>query len=392
MSETDDDLELAALQRQLDDAFQTTRPRAGFDDELWLRMQSRRPAPRRLGDALAGLMAGIRAVPIVPAGAIALILVLAFGVGLLARFSPRGGGGASTASQYAPAPNDQNAGAFGKVPTPAFGTGGKSAATPLTQQSAAGGSAGVQYVWTGKLNLGGTPAPVFRYNEPTSNAADQFATALGAVLSERPPGLLGKYSASDYTLTVQGTVQSPASSPAYFILSAADMPAIEAAGAGPADVATIFLAQHSLVPQWPYTTEVETSGDLVKVRYERQFTAGAYGPAYLVDVNGQRYGLEVDLSGNRPVLVSGLLPVNVDQANYTIISADDAVRAALAAGSPGGPKVTLDHAELVYVLVPAGDHSFYEPAILFTGSQTLNGQAVPRRVLVPAVDPSQRNP
>ena len=39
----DEDLELQALQRQLDDAFQTTRPRAAFEDELWLRM---RPAAR----------------------------------------------------------------------------------------------------------------------------------------------------------------------------------------------------------------------------------------------------------------------------------------------------------------------------------------------------------
>jgi hypothetical protein len=46
----------------------------------------------------------------------------------------------------------------------------------------------------------------------------------------------------------------------------------------------------------------------------------------------------------------------------------------------------------VYVLVPAGDHSFYEPAILFSGSYTVNGQTLVKRVLVPAVDPSQRTP
>ena len=42
MSEQEDDLELAALQRQLDDAFETTRPRVGFEDELWTRIESRR--------------------------------------------------------------------------------------------------------------------------------------------------------------------------------------------------------------------------------------------------------------------------------------------------------------------------------------------------------------
>jgi hypothetical protein len=380
------------LQRQLDDAFQTTRPRAGFDDELWLRLQSRRPAPSRLRDAFAGLIAGVRAVPVVPVSAVALILILVLGVGLLGRFTLRGGGGgaAGTASQFAPGPNG-TAGAFGRLPTPAFVS--KTAAPSSSLSEPAGGAnAGAQYVWTGTLNLATTTAPVFRYNEPSPNTADQFATALGAILTERPPGVLGKYAASDYTLTVTGTVQAPASSPAYFILSASNMPPIDAAGAGPADVASIFLAQHSLVPQWPYTVDVETSGDLTNVRYERQFAAGAYGPAYLVDGAGQRYGLEVDLRDNKPVLASGLLPVNLDQAEYGIVSPDEAVRAVVAAGSSSGPKVTLDHAELVYVLVPAGDHSFYEPAILFSGSQTLNGQTAVKRVLVPAVVPSQRNP
>jgi hypothetical protein len=52
--------------------------------------------------------------------------------------------------------------------------------------------------------------------------------------------------------------------------------------------------------------------------------------------------------------------------------------------------VQLTQAQLAYVLVPAGDHSFYEPAFLFTGSFQLNGQTMVKRVLVPAVDPSQR--
>src|SRR5258708_12288837 len=66
MSEREDDQELAALQRQLDDAFETTRPRVGFEDELWTRMQARRPAGTRLRDAWLGLVQGIRAVPAVP--------------------------------------------------------------------------------------------------------------------------------------------------------------------------------------------------------------------------------------------------------------------------------------------------------------------------------------
>jgi hypothetical protein len=405
VSDGEDELELQAMQRQLDDAFETTRPRSGFDDELWLRVQSSRPAPRKLRDAFAGLFGAVRTVPVVPATAIAGILIVALTVGLLVRGGVHFGGGAATGetSQFAPAQGDLSAGTFGRVPTPMF-NGEKStapnAASGQTQAAPYAGS--VQLVWTGKLNLTITAAPVFRYHEPTSNAADQFATGLGAVLSNRPTGFLGAYSASDYSLKVRGTVQSPPSSPAYFIFSSNTMPAIDAAGAGPADQANIFLAQHSLMPQWNYTVEVDSSGDPVKVRYDRQFEAGAYGPAYLVDANGQRYGLEVDLSANRPVLASGMLPVSLDEADYRIVTADDAVRAMLASApqpeagpKPGptpAPSVNMTQAELVYVLVPAGDHSFFEPAILFSGTFKLNRQTLVKRVLVPAVDPSQRRP
>lgn len=400
MSNDGDDLELAALQRQLDDAFATTRPRTGFDDELWLRVQSSRPAPSRLRDAFAGLWSAIRAVPVVPATAIAGVLIVALTVGLLLRAGLQVGGGGpnSAGSQYAPAENSLSSGNFGKLPTPVFS--GAKANVPSTNdgQQAGAAAAPVRYTWTGKLTLNIATAPVFRYGEPSSNAADQFATALGAVLRERPSGFLGSYSAADYTLKVRGTVQAPPSSPAYFIFSSTSMPAVDAAGAGPGDQATIFLAQHSLVPQWAYTVEVDSTGDPVKVRFDRQFDAPGYGPAYLVDANGQRYGLEVDLSANRPVLASGLLPITLDEADYRVISADDAVRAALAsapttvAGASPGTTVQLDQAELVYVLVPAGAHSFYEPAILFSGSQKVGGQTVVTHVLVPAVDPSQRKP
>jgi hypothetical protein len=49
----------------------------------------------------------------------------------------------------------------------------------------------------------------------------------------------------------------------------------------------------------------------------------------------------------------------------------------------------LTSAQLVYVLVWAGDHSFYEPAFLFSGTFNHNGTTYVKRVLVPAVDPSQ---
>ncbi len=48
-----DDLELQALQRELDGAFESTRPRPGFEDELWLQVQSARPPQRRFAAAAA---------------------------------------------------------------------------------------------------------------------------------------------------------------------------------------------------------------------------------------------------------------------------------------------------------------------------------------------------
>jgi len=407
MSDPDEELELQALQRKLDDAFETTRPRPGFDDELWLRMQSSRPAPSRLRDAVSGFFQGIREVPAVPAGAVAVLLVVVIGVGVVTLSGLGRGGGATRSSTggganlSAPDAGQLYAGNFGRVPTPVFDNGAKSSTTtqPTTAQGTADYRGPVQLTWTGKFDLATSTAPVFRYREPSTNDADQFASALGAVLRERPSGFLGSYEASDYTLKVRGTVQSPPSSPAYFIFASLSMPPIEAAGAGPKDLADIFLAQHSLQPQWDYTVVVDSSGDPVKVRYQRQFQAPGYGAAYLVDINGSRYGLEVDLSANRPVLASGLLPVTFDQAAYKIISSDDAVHAALAFSSPAAaapatpiPSVQLNQAELVYVLVPAGNHSFYEPAFLFSGTLQVNGQTYVKHILVPAVDPSQRTP
>jgi len=398
----EEDLELQALQRQLDDAFETTRPRPGFDDELWLRMQGIRPAPRRLRDAFAGLFNGIRAVPAVPLTAVAAILVVVIFVAALTRigsFGP-GGGGASTGANSAQAPADRSlyAGSFGRLPTPAFAAPGlPSGSLPSSNQGSAAAAA-PRYTWTGTFTLNIATAPVFRYHEPSTNAADQFATALGAVLHERPSGFLGSYTAADYSLKVRGTVQSPPSSPAYFIFSSNAMPAVDAAGAGPIDQANVFLAQHSLTPQWSYTVEADTSSDPVQVHYDRQFDVPGYGPAYLVRSDGAHDGLQVSLSANRPVLASGLLPMSLDVADYRLVSADEAIRAAVAATGPaaGGPSpvppVNLSQAEVVYVLVPAGDHSFYEPAIFFTGTSTQNGQTQTRHVLVPAVDPSQRTP
>jgi hypothetical protein len=403
-----EDLELQALQRQLDDAFETTRPRPGFEDELWTRIQARRPATTRLRDAWMGLIQGIREAPTVPMAAVAVLLVVVLGVSVvtLSGVHIGGSGGGATSLSAGGQPYGAEAGrngppgAFGRLPSPVLNPGSADKAVDTAAQPAATAPGAfypgpVTLTWTGKLDLNVTNAPVFRYSEPSTNTADQFGSSLGAILVSRPAGYLGSYETTDFSVRVRGSVQSPAREPSFIILPIRALAPIDAAG-GPADVAVVFLAQHSLAPTWQYTADATTSGDETKVLLLRQFAVNGYGYAYVVDGTGGRYGLEVDLKGNTPTLATGQLPLSLDTATYPIITADEAVRSALAsspagAAGPATPSVALTSAELVYSLVVAGDHSFYEPAILFSGSFTVDGKTYVKRVLVPAVDPSQRS-
>jgi hypothetical protein len=250
----------------------------------------------------------------------------------------------------------------------------------------------------GQLGLDVTTAPVFRYHEPSTAVADQFATSLGASGQSRPAGYLGSYAGTDFTLQVRGTVQVPPQEPSYLLRASVSTPPTSSQDVASATAAAKrFLVEHSLGAQWPTTLDVVRSGDVTSVRWLRQFEVAGSGVAGLVDSNGEPYGLEVDLVGGQIFLASGPLPLTLDSSDYRIISADQAVASALASAPPQPkgpnppPAVRLTKAELVYALVAAGDHSFYEPAILFSGTFVMNGTTFTKRVLVPAVDPSQRS-
>jgi hypothetical protein len=391
-----EDFELEALQRQLDDAFQTTRPRRGFEDELWLRMQTHRPFLARIRDGLGGLFQAMREAPAVPAAAIAALLVVAIGVGIF-RLGGTGDrtGSATNLSQggsaYGPVTQPYRPQtAFGPLPAPAAL---RTAGPKIAPKLPADYPGPVTLTWTGQLNLGITSAPVFRYFEPASTTADQLATALGVASVSPAAGDLGTYASPGLHLQVRGTIQSPPLEPFFYLVPAETSTA--GASAAPADIAGSYLATLSLAPAWPYTVATDTAGDITKVRYLRQFDVPTYGPAYVVDSSGEKYGIEVDVKGGKPVAVGGPLPLGLDSADYPIISADRAVVMALTsqvgqAGAAVEPLVNLNRAELVYVLVVAGDHSFYEPAILFSGPLSVDGHSYVKRVLVPAVDPSFR--
>jgi len=85
------------------------------------------------------------------------------------------------------------------------------------------------------------------------------------------------------------------------------------------------------------------------------------------------------------------MPLYLDSAMYPVISADQAVKSALAT-SPNRtasniPTLLLTRVELAYALAIAGDHSFYEPVFVFSGTFTQNGVAYVKHVIVPAVGP-----
>jgi hypothetical protein len=405
----EEDIDLLALQRQLDDAFETTRPRRGFEDELWLRLQSRRPFWRRLQDGLGGLLDGIREVPPVPAGAVAVVLILVIGIGVVLLSGPHFGGGASSTAtsavaqpggaQYAMAP-----GSFGSLPSVALhpfvpfqSTKGSPVPADLGEALAPTnlyfGPATLS--WTGQFPAF-EPALVYRYHEPSASQADQFATSLGAAPANPAPnssGLLGSYNGQGFTLSVTASSSIPAREPRFFL----NPIGASASGSDPEGAATAFLATHSLVPTQPYTVNVASSGNQVRVQFLREFQLSNSAAAYVIGPSGDRYGTEVLLQDGRTVLADGALPVSLDRASYPLISANQAIHRAVGS-SPSGtqaispqPVVKLDKVELVYALAFSSAQGFYEPAYLFSGSFQYQGQTMVKRVLVPAIDPSQLN-
>jgi hypothetical protein len=389
MSE-DEDLDLLALQRQLDDAFQTTRPRPAFEDELWLRMQSRRPIWLRLREGLAGLVEAIRASPSVPSAAVAVALIVLLGAGIFT-VGKLGRGGGGTASMAGGSKYDNGAlGApqsaqFGPVPRPSF------AEPPLV----AGG--GVTYggpaslVWVGTLEVSAAALPVYRYSEPTRAEADVFAAKVGAAPSaDVAQGGIGVYAGPEFTMVVLASVAQPPREP-YFNVS--DLKSTVSNTGDKVMVATAYLAAHHLLPTWPYQTDVQLlGGATVRVDFLRSFDVPGVGRASLVNSYGLPYGTQVDFApGTAGAFESGPMPVALQPAAYPIISADQAIRSMGAASAPGSssvPVVRITKAELVYTLVSGGDHGYYEPAYLFSGTFSNNGVLSVKRVLIPAVAPS----
>jgi len=392
----EEDLGLLALQRQLDDAFQTTRPRPAFEDELWSRMLARRPIWVRIRDGLAGLVEAIRESPAVPSAAVAVALVVLLGAGIytLSGLHPSG---TSTASGAAKG-NDSAVGPqsdFGRLPRPAALSDlhGRPATTPSTVfGSAYAGPATL--VWAGDLQVSASAMPVYRYSEPTRNEANRFAASVGAVpVPDVAQGGIGVYAGRNFTLVLLASVEQPAREP---YVNVSDLKSTVESTGDSVKVATAYLKAHHLVPTWPFQTNVQTSGTTVQVSFLRSFDVPGLGQASLVDGAGNRYGTEVDFSpGTAAAFEKAPMPLTFESGTYPIISADQAIRSMVAASAPSAssiPVVRVTRAELVYTLVWGGDHSYYEPAYLFSGTFSDGGVQKVMRVLVPAVVPSLLSP
>lgn len=130
MSEFDDP-GVDELQRQLDAAFASTRPRRGFEDELWRRLESRRPWWRRvrlpgpralpaLGGLVGVLLVGFLVLTVVSSGALR-------GHGSGAAFTTQSAGRATEALAFGPLPRpaaitDSVAAPRGAALAPSFAT------------------------------------------------------------------------------------------------------------------------------------------------------------------------------------------------------------------------------------------------------------------------------
>ena len=405
MSDDKEDLELAALQRELDDAFATTRPRRGFEDELWLRMQARRPLWTRLRDVIGSTGALFRQAPAIPLGAVAVLLVVVVGAGILLNSGLRLGPTHNSYTQGAQAPGMALSDEFGKLPTPVLhpglvpapATNGASLSSgfALDQSNLYFGPATLR--WTGQMPLQSVQAPVYRYAEPSASLADEFAASVGASSDKQVrsgSGFLGTYRGQAFVLTVQPTEPQLPLEP-YFNL--APTSPVSTGGADSRGAAATFLGGYSLVPSWPNEVTVQQANGHVLVQYSRAFQLPDGGVVFLINWIGQRYGAGVDISNGAIIAASGPLPLNLDATTYRLISDDDAVRVALASAPASTqtiqpvPTVDLKTVELVYALAVSHGEGFYEPAYLFSGTFSYNGQTYTKRVLVPLVDPTLRS-
>lgn len=386
-----DERELESLQQRLDSAFATTRPRRGFEDELWSRIQARRSFWIRLRERAAGLQLA----PVM-GGLAALAVVVVVGGLLLS--GPHSAGSTTSGSLAQPAgPRgaagaDQNARTFGPLPRPALrspaATPPQGAAPTTVQRAAYTGPVTVTAV-TAQVALPGT-AEVARYPEWKAADADLFAAAIGATPvrgAALPVGALGTYAGADFTMLVFATDPALGSEPRVVITSKGPEPA----GSPPDDASAAkaardYLGAHGVLPEASAKgPAVDRSGALADVRWSRVVSVGL--TAFEVGSGGLEEGWEATVRGDLTIFQAAApVPLVMDFANYGVATAQQLNDLARSEGGTG-PQVVLDTAQLVYVVATDGTHGYLEPAVMYIGHFTQGGVEYEKRIIVPAVAP-----
>src|SRR5437762_1820456 len=222
-------------------------------------MQARRPLWTRLRDVIGSTGALFRQAPAIPLGAVAVLLVVVVGAGILLNSGLRLGPTHNSYTQGAQAPGMALSDEFGKLPTPVLhpglvpapATNGASLSSgfALDQSNLYFGPATLR--WTGQMPLQSTQAPVYRYAEPSASLADQFAASIGASSDKQVrsgSGLLGTYRGQAFVLTVQPTEPQLPLEP--YVHLAPTSP-VSTGGADSRGAAATSLGAYSLAPVWP---------------------------------------------------------------------------------------------------------------------------------------------
>jgi hypothetical protein len=380
------------LERRLGAAFSQTRPRRGFEDALWARLEkgSRRRgrswlaglpnrAPRGAWPALGGLAAVL----------VFLIAVLPFMIrghqggsatstsgGTTAESAPAPGAAPGSATRAADAGSAALAPTttFGLLPTPRLA--GANSSTPQA-------SAVIPYYGPAMLSVTASPAmlsvtlPVFRFAEPSSRQATAVARTYNG-----QPVTTSSQSSREPRVQMIGSRTDPGTG-----APLADAQALAAADA--------FLAGRNLALPWPHLPQVVDQGPLALVRYVRQFAVDGQVLATQVDQLGEPAGADLTVRSDGAVLRATVpmqlqLQMSAYPARASQQLAQDAadVPAPTSVGLNPVPQVLLSQASLVYIAVIAGGFGYFEPAYLFIGTFTAGATRYEKRVLVPALNAS----
>jgi hypothetical protein len=324
------------LEQQLDEAFASMRPRAGFESELWSRFgQAPIPMPvvKREPNRWAWFWAA------------AAVIV----VGLLGFFivrMPHGGGNVASSGTASHAAAPATSTSFGKLPRPSVSASPFGDGNPLGNSSATNLQPSRQFAPVAPAGI------VARYREPSQADFDAFAASLGAT------GQGGRFSGPGYTLLFYPT-DAGLGLPAHYVLTpTGPAPTGTAPSEAMARAAADAFASRYRLPVTGQVVSVNDGGPLAIVRY-----SSGSGPALAIYVRGDGGVFQA----------TGPVTAVVERAPYRLASIDQ-----MRADAHAGPN---DPWQLVTVLAYDGEYGYFEPALAFT-------TAAGRRI-VPALDPSQ---